>query len=125
MRGRDIEVGEAYAIRPRTSDRLPARIEVTAIESRAVRWIHHDTGRAGRSLLRDVLGPWEPHQAADRAATDLVDRLRELPLEQRWFEAVHVGYGGYANFGVVAHLSVTQAETITATPGAPAARYPE
>ena len=88
---------------------------VTAIETRAVRWVDHDTGRAGRCLLRDLLGPWEPHQAADRAATDLVDRLRELPPERRWFEAVHVGYGGYANFGVVAHLSLTQAEELTAS----------
>lgn len=115
MRGRDIEVGRAYAARPRTKDRLPARIVVTAIETRAVRWVDHDTGRAGRCLLRDLLGPWEPHQAADRAATDLVDRLRELPPERRWFEAVHVGYGGYANFGVVAHLSLTQAEELTAS----------
>jgi hypothetical protein len=110
MRRRGIEVGQAYAVRPRTNDRLPARIVITAIETRAVQWVDSDTGRAGRCLLRDLLGPWEPHEAADRAASDLVDRLRALPPEQRWFEAVHVGYGGYANLGVVAHMSVTQAE---------------
>ena len=120
MRRRDIAVGEAYAVRPRTRDRLPARVVVTALETRAVRWVHSDTGRAGRCLLRDLLGPWEPHEAADRPASDLVDRLRALPPEQRWFDAVHVGsggsggYGGYANFGVVVHLSLTQAAKITA-----------
>jgi hypothetical protein len=57
MRRRDIEVGEAYAVRPRTNDRLPARIVITAIETRAVQWVDSDTGRAGRSLLRDLLGP--------------------------------------------------------------------
>lgn len=117
MRRREVEIGQTYAARPRASDRLPARVVVTAVEPRTVRWVDSDsdTGAAGRCLLRDLLGPWEPHAAADRAASELVDRLRELPPEQRWFEAVHVGYGGYANFGVVAHLSVTQAEDI-ATP---------
>jgi hypothetical protein len=119
MRRRDIEVGQAYARRPQATDRLPTRVVVTAIESRDVRWVDCDTGRTGRCLFRDLLGPWEPHEAADRAVSDLVARLRALPSEQRWFEAVHVGYGGYANFGVIAHLSVMQAERITATPTVP------
>jgi hypothetical protein len=100
-------------MRPRATDRLPARVVITAIETRAVQWVDSDTGRADRCLLRDMLGPWEPHEASDRAASDLIDQLRALPPEQHWFEAVHVGYGGYGNFGIVAHLSVTQAEKIT------------
>lgn len=73
MRGRDVEVGAAYAMRPRAKDRLPARVVITAVESGAVRWVDRETGRAGGCLLRDLLGPWEPHEAADRAVSELVD----------------------------------------------------
>ena len=48
MRRRDIAVGEAYAVRPRTRDRLPARVVVTASSSaRAV-----SAGRSSAHRMR-------------------------------------------------------------------------
>lgn len=57
MRRRDIEVGEAYALRPRADDRLPTRVEVSEIDTRTVQWIDPTTGRRGRCFFRDLLGP--------------------------------------------------------------------
>lgn len=124
MKGKDIEPGTLYALRPWDAPGKPLRsVKAIRAEGRSLVYEGPD-GEEWHGALSRVAGPWQPHEDALRAAHDATERLYRAHEprsgEQSVFERAVVVERGYRDFRIRLTCAVDQtqrlAELLSARP---------
>ncbi|MUN38732.1 hypothetical protein [Actinomadura litoris] len=122
VKGKDIEAGELYALKPWHRPDEPLRA-VRAIRAEGGSLVYEGRGsEEWTGALSRVVGLWRPHAEARDAARRAVERLTKA-LELRWpgpqgYNAYAVEYG-YMDFRVQVECTAQQADCLADAVSAP------